>query len=136
MVFVLDRRKRPLMPCSEKRARQMLTLGRARVARRVPFTIRLVDRSVGESRLQLVRVKLDPGSKTTGIALVRDEERIDRKTGEIQRVVHVLWTGELAHRGGAIREALAQRRAFRRRRRTANLRHRAPRFDNRTRPEG
>ena len=122
------------MPCHSARARQLLREGRAVVHRRVPFVIRLKDRKDGG--VQPVRAKLDPGSKTTGVALVRDEERIDRKTGEIQRAAHVLWTGELAHRGGATREALAQRRAFRRRRRTANLRHRAPRFDNRTRPEG
>lgn len=132
--FVFGKSGKALMPCHPARARQLLREGRAVVHRRVPFVIRLKDRKDGG--VQPVRVKLDPGSKTTGIALVRDEERIDRKTGEIQRVAHVLWTGELAHRGGAIREALAQRRAFRRRRRTANLRHRAPRFENRTRPEG
>jgi RRXRR protein len=42
-VFVLDRRKKPLMPCSEKRARLLLTRGRAVVHRRYPFTIRLKD---------------------------------------------------------------------------------------------
>lgn len=136
MVFVLDKRKRPLMPCSEKRARLLLAGGRARVHRRVPFAIRLVDRKVEDCALQPVRLKLDPGSKTTGVALVREEERIDRKSGEIQRIAHVLWMGELEHRGQRIRDELGARRAFRRRRRTANLRHRAPRFDNRTRPEG
>jgi len=39
-VFVLDKRKKPLMPCSEKRARLLLERGRARVHRLVPFTIR------------------------------------------------------------------------------------------------
>jgi hypothetical protein len=68
-VFVLDRHKRPLMPCSEKRARLMLERGRARVVRRFPFTIRLIDRSVVDSPLQPVRIKLDPGSKTTGLAV-------------------------------------------------------------------
>ena len=36
-VFVLDRRGKPLMPCSEKRARLLLTRGRARVHRVVPL---------------------------------------------------------------------------------------------------
>jgi RRXRR protein len=31
MVFVLDKRKRPLMPCTEKRARLLLARGRAAV---------------------------------------------------------------------------------------------------------
>jgi len=45
MVFVLDKRGKPLMPCTEKRARLMLERRRARVHRMVPFTIRLVDRT-------------------------------------------------------------------------------------------
>lgn len=38
-VFVLGKTKRPLMPCSEKRARKLLQAGRAVVHRLVPFTI-------------------------------------------------------------------------------------------------
>ena len=40
-VFVVDKRKKPLMPCSEKRARLLLERGQAVVHRRYPFTIRL-----------------------------------------------------------------------------------------------
>lgn len=133
-VFVLDKRKRSLMPCTEKRARLLLERGRAVVARRYPFTIRLRDRTDGV--LQPVRLKLDPGSKTTGIALVREADALDTETGEVTRRAWVLWLGELAHRGARIREALEARRALRRRRRTANLRHRASRFLNRTKPTG
>jgi len=100
-----------------------------------PFTIRLVDRRAEDSAAQTVRLKLDPGSKTTGAALVREHEAADATTGEVLRTVTVLWLAELHHRGSIIRGALAQRRAFRRRRR-GNLRYRAPRFDNRTRPAG
>jgi 5-methylcytosine-specific restriction endonuclease McrA len=134
-VFVLDKRKRPLMPCSEKRARLLLERGRARVHSMMPFTIRLVDRLREDSALQPVRLKLDPGSKTTGMALVREEETVDDTTGEVLRKATVLMLLELKHRGHAIRDALTQRRAFRRRRR-GNLRYRPARFDNRTRPEG
>jgi 5-methylcytosine-specific restriction endonuclease McrA len=134
-VFVLDRRKKPLMPCSEKRARLLLDRGRARVHRLVPFTIRLVDRSVEDSVLQPVRLKLDPGSKTTGMALVREFEETDAETGEIHKTTHVLFLAQLHHRSEAIREALIARRAFRRRRRS-DLRYRACRFANRRRPEG
>ena len=123
-VFVLDKRKQPLMPCSEKRARKLLDRGRAVVVRVHPFTIRLKDRVGGDT--QPVRIKLDPGSRTTGVALVREGA---------DGTEHVLWLGEIAHRGAVIRDRLAQRRAFRRRRRS-QLRHRAPRFDNRTRPAG
>ncbi len=134
-VFVLDKRKRPLMPCSEKRARRLLERGRARVHRRVPFTIRLVDRLQEDSTLQPVRLKLDPGSKTTGLALVREQERVDSTTGEILRTITTLMLRELKHRGPAIRDALARRRAFRRRRR-GTPRYRPARFHNRTKPQG
>jgi 5-methylcytosine-specific restriction endonuclease McrA len=135
-VFVLDKRKKPLMPCSEKRARLLLKRGRARVHRLVPFTIRLVDRSVEDCALQPVRLKLDPGSKTTGMALVRELQEVDADTGQVQRSAHVLFLAELVHRGHAIRDALRQRAAFRRRRRCTNLRYRQPRFHNRTRRNG
>jgi hypothetical protein len=65
MVYVLDKRKKPLMPCSHKRARQFLERGRARVHKRFPFTIRLVDRLQQDSVLQPLTLKIDPGSKTT-----------------------------------------------------------------------
>ena len=130
-VFVLDRSGKPLMPCSEKRARLLLASGRARVHRVLPFVIRLVDRTQSDCDLQPLRIKLDPGSKTSGIALVRENEAINPATGEIQREAAVLNLVELIHRGRQISEALTARRQMRRRRRNANLRYRAPRFLNR-----
>ena len=91
-----------------------------------PFTIRVVDRLVQDSVVPDLKLKLDPGSKASGLALNRVNE-----TGE-----HVVWLGELRHRGAAIRDTLTQRRAFRRRRRNANLRYRPARFLNRRKPEG
>ena len=132
-VFVLDRKKTPLMPCSEKRARLLLERKQAVVHKMAPFTIRLKERVGGE--IQPVRLKLDPGSKTTGISLVQEEDAVSPETGETKKTAHVLFLGELEHRGRRIRDRLSARRAFRRRRRS-KLRHRKPRFDNRTRPEG
>jgi 5-methylcytosine-specific restriction endonuclease McrA len=132
-VFVLDKKHQPLMPCSEKRARKLLESGRARVHRLKPFTIRLVDRMQKDSALQSVRIKIDPGSQTTGIAVVRDIEQVDSRTGAITRGAAVLGLIELQHRGAVIHERLTARAAFRRRRRGAHLRYRAPRFNNRVR---
>src|ERR671935_788583 len=123
-VFVLDKRKKPLMPCSEKRARLLLERGKAVVHRRYPFTIRLKER--GGGAVQAVRLKLDPGAQTTGVALVREDA-----DGQ-----HVLHLAEIAHRGPTIRKRLVQRAAFRRRRRSAHLRYRARRFANRRRSKG
>jgi hypothetical protein len=71
-VLVLDQRQRPVMPCSEKLSRLLPERSRAVVDRRYPFTIRLKD-SVGGD-VAPVRVKLDPGRMTTGIAVVADED--------------------------------------------------------------
>jgi len=92
-----------------------------------PFTIRLKDRTAEESVIKPVRVKVDPGARFTGIAIVRE----DRQGGP--RLIAGI---ELEHRGNAIRDNMTKRAGYRRRRRSANTRYRAPRFDNRRRPEG
>jgi 5-methylcytosine-specific restriction endonuclease McrA len=113
------------MPCCPARARLLLKAGRAVVARRIPFTIRLKDRLAEESATQPVRLKVDPGSKATGFALARED-------GDEMEALHL---SELHHKQD-IRKRMEQRRNYRRRRRTANRRYRAPRFLNRARPEG
>lgn len=130
-VFVVDRRQAPLMPCSEKRARLLLAQGRARVHRLIPFTIRLIDREVAQSTLQPLELKIDPGSKISGLALVRNNNTVNAETGEVIPTAHVLNLFELIHRGFQISHTLTARRQMRRRRRSANLRYRAPRFLNR-----
>jgi 5-methylcytosine-specific restriction endonuclease McrA len=125
-VFVVDKRKQPLVPCSKRRARLLLTRGHAAVHRHYPLRIRLKDRIGG--RVRPLLAKIDPGSKTTGIAVVTDEDA--------NKPTKVRCLFELSHRGRQISEALTARRAFRRRRRGASLRYRAPRFDNRTRAKG
>ena len=72
-VFVLDRNRQPLMPCRPKRARLLLKSQAATVFRRNPFTILLKNREGGE--LQKVELKVDPGSKVSGIALVANFKR-------------------------------------------------------------
>jgi 5-methylcytosine-specific restriction endonuclease McrA len=125
-VFVLDRRGKPLMPCSEKRAKILLTKGRARIHKMYPFTIRIVDRFVETSELQNIEIKIDPGSKMTGICISRT----------VEKIVNVLNLFELEHRGQWISRKLKQRAALRRNRRDRNIRYRQPRFDNRTRKPG
>lgn len=89
MVYVLDRNKKPLMPCTEKRARQLLERERAVIHRMHPFTIRLKDRTLETSETQPLRLKLDPGSKKTGFAVLREEDR-EQST--------VVLLGELHHK--------------------------------------
>jgi 5-methylcytosine-specific restriction endonuclease McrA len=124
-VFVLDRRGKPMMPCHPARAKKLLRKGRARVHKMVPFTIRLIDRSVQDSVVQPVLLLVDPGSKFTGIAVARTEQA---EAGEVR---HGLFGVEVQHRGHKIRDALTARAQLRRGRRSRNLRYRAPRFLNR-----
>ncbi|WP_415790677.1 RNA-guided endonuclease IscB, partial [Deinococcus saxicola] len=123
-VFVLNPDKSPLMPCTPKRARMLLTAGRAAVWRRYPFTIIL--KQVSGTQSQPLALKIDPGSKTTGMALV-----LNGKTGR-----RCIWGAELAHRGLAIKLRLLARRALRSSRRSRKLRYRPARFLNRTRQAG
>lgn len=122
-VFVLSKNKKPLMPCSEKRARILLSKKQAVVHQHYPFTIRLKKQTGNET--QPIQLKIDPGSRYTGVALVMD----------LPTLMRALCLFELQHRGHQISEALTQRRAFRRRRRN-QLRYRPARFDNRTRKAG
>jgi 5-methylcytosine-specific restriction endonuclease McrA len=123
-VFVLSSDRQPLDPCHPARARQLLKAGRAAVFRRYPFTIILKDRTAAASTTHPHRVKVDPGSKTTGIAVVAEDANT------------VVWAAELQHRGEQIKARLDARRALRRNRRIRKTRYREPRFDNRRRPAG
>ncbi len=130
MVFVLDQHKKPLMPCTPKRARLLLARGRAVVHRVKPFVIRLRDLRVQDSVLQESVLKIDPGSRTSGMTLVRAEATPE---GEVH---HALFCSEVQHRGEAVHRGKQAQRNARRRRRSANLRHRAPRFANRAVAKG
>jgi 5-methylcytosine-specific restriction endonuclease McrA len=123
-VLVIDKNKHPLMPCHPARARHLLREGKAAVFRRYPFTIILKEREGGET--QPVQVKIDPGSKTTGIAIV----------GDFKRGKRVIWAAELTHRGQQIRNTLLSRHQARRSRRNRKTRYRQPRFLNRRKPQG
>ncbi|HDN26418.1 MAG TPA: HNH endonuclease [Thioploca sp.] len=112
------------MPCHPARARKLLKKRKAAVLRRYPFTIILKHRVGGD--LQPVEIKFDPGSRTTGIALV----------GHFDRGSEVIWAGNLNHRGLQIKSNLDSRRSIRRSRRNRKTRYRPARFLNRRRPKG
>src|SRR5664279_4237461 len=119
-VLVVSNTRQQLMPCTPARARMLLWEKKAAVHRKYPFTIILKDRTDGDT--QPVEFKVDPG-----IAVVADY---------VKRGKTVVWAVDLQHRGQTIKDALDSRRAIRRSRRSRKTRYRAPRFDNRTRPEG
>lgn len=122
-VLVLDTEKRILDPVHPAEARLLLSEQKAAVYRKYPFTI-ILKIEQPEAKPAELRLKIDPGSKTTGIAVVNDN------SGEI------VFALELEHRGQRIKKLLESRRALRRSRRGRNLRYRKPRFSNRFTPKG
>src|SRR5262245_8503585 len=123
MVLVVNHERRPCAPVHPGRARHLLTRGRAAVFRRYPFTLILKAGERAEEGDPL-RLKIDPGSKTTGLAVVNDATGL------------VVWAAELAHRGEQVKARLDQRRRCRRSRRQRHTRYRPARFLNRRRLEG
>ena len=123
-VLVVDQNGQPLMPCLSSRVRQLRQQKRTRVYCMNPFTIQLLDRTVDNSVLQETEMKLDPGSKTTGMALcVKGQTR----GWFAVQAIHI------EHRSAQIRDGLTSRRQIRRLRRNRKTRYRAPRFNNRVR---
>ncbi len=119
--FVLDNLAQPLSPCTPGMARSLCASGKAAVFRQYPFTI-ILKKAVEPQEVKPCKLKIDPGSKITGIAIVQDNK--------------LIWGAELTHRGQQIKDGLESRRALRRGRRGRKTRYRKPRFLNRTRVKG
>ena len=119
-IFIIDTKFQPLKLTTPKRARELLSKGRAAVFRRYPFT--LILKQEREPTKPYLELRIDPGSKVTGFALVNPKNE-------------VIWGMELEHRGQQISESLKLRAGFRRSRRNRKTRYRKKRF-NRTKPSG
>lgn len=107
-------RGKPLMPTSPPRARKLLKAGKARVARREPFTIRMMV-PTGET-LQSVTLGMDCGYRHVGLSATTQKEELFASEVELRDDVSKL---------------LSDRLELRRSRRNRKTRYRAPRFDNR-----
>ncbi len=119
-VFVVDAQCRPLSPTTPARARLLLKTGRAAILRRFPLVL-ILREARPVAVVEPLRIKIDPGAKTTGIVVVSDQR------GE------VVWAAEVTHRSEQIRDALTKRRAVRRSRRQRQTRYRKTRWQNRRR---
>lgn len=116
VVFVLNKDKSPLDPTTSANARKLLDNKKAVIHKHYPFVIRLKHQV--EPNTQDYRLKISIGSQKTGLAILSGNK--------------VIWLGELHHKK-TIKYDLISRSQTRRRRRTANLRYRKPRFLNRKR---
>jgi 5-methylcytosine-specific restriction endonuclease McrA len=122
-ILVVDAERKPLMPTTPARARILLKSHKAAILRRFPMVL-ILREARPEAGVEPLRVKLDPGSKTSGIAVVND------------RTAEVVWAAELTHRSQEIRQALMKRAAARRGRRARHTHYRPARYQNRRRPKG
>ncbi|MEM7556976.1 MAG: RNA-guided endonuclease IscB [Cyanobacteria bacterium P01_A01_bin.84] len=117
-VFIVNKNKQQLNPVTPKQARRLLEKGKTAVYRMYPFTL-VLKTEIANPTIRPLTLKIDPGSKFTGIALLDGE--------------NVIWCAELEHRGYQIKNALLSRRQLRSSRRNRKTRYRKPRFNNRKR---
>lgn len=117
-VYVLNMHSQPIMPCSCGKARRLLKQERAKVVKRSPFTIQLLD-TIGTSK-QPITLGVDTGAKNVGFSCITENKE--------------LFGGEL-ELDNKMSKRLADRAMYRRNRRN-RLWHRKPRFLNRKKKDG
>jgi hypothetical protein len=119
MVITLDKHKKPVGFCTERRARILMGKRRACLYRRFPAIIILKDVDVRDlENLHSYRIKIDPGSKYTGIAIVDNTDN------------SVVFTMQIEHRATTIVKSLKTRNAVRRNRRNRETRYRRCKWIN------
>lgn len=115
MVYVLSKNGQPIMPTENyAKVRLLLKSGKAKVVRRTPFTIRLVD--TNKTYTQAVTLGVDAGSKHVGLSATTEKKE--------------LLAAELRPRNDVV-NLMSSRREMRSSRRNRKIRHRKARFDNR-----
>jgi 5-methylcytosine-specific restriction endonuclease McrA len=120
IIYVLGASGKPLMPTRRRnKVWYWLRRGLAKVVSREPFTIQL--RFETTAYTQPVTVGVDTGSQTVGMAATTN--------GAVVYQAEVHLRTDITHK-------LAQRRQYRRQRRSRKTRYRAARFANRRRPAG
>lgn len=112
-IYVLNKHNKPLMPCSPRKARELLKEGKAIVVTRTPFTIKLKYGSYGYK--QKLTLGIDSGYANIGLSVASDKrEYFSAKAKTRTDIV----------------DLLSIRRENRKTRRD-RLRYRKPRFNNR-----
>ncbi|MBA7528518.1 hypothetical protein ES705_20705 [subsurface metagenome] len=119
VVYVLNKRGKPLMPCSPGKAKVLLKESKAKVAKRTPFTIQLTT-ATGETR-QLITLGVDSGYSSLGLSAVSQDKELYRAQVRLREDLVKL---------------NSERKGYRRARRHRKTWYRSPRFLNRKKPEG
>jgi hypothetical protein len=113
-VYVLNKKGEALMPCTPSIARILLKEGKAKVKRRSPFTIKLLQNSTEFK--QPVIAGMDTGSKTVGCAAVANGKVVYQSEVKLRQDVS---------------KKMQQRAMYRRTRRGRKCRYRPARWLNR-----
>ena len=119
LVYVLNHKGKPLMPCSPRRARLLLKEKKAEVVKRTPFTIRWTVRT--RSYTQPVTLGVDSGFTHVGMSAVSEKKE--------------LYSADVLLRTDIVK-LNSERRQYRRSRRNRKTWYRQPRFINRKKVEG
>ena len=125
-VPVIDADRQPLAPCTPRRARILVKQGKAQGRHQNGIYHLVLNRTVPSQLTHAASITVNPGSTTTGIAVIQDRNDQSRT---------VLLGIELHHRGKTIKSNMTKRAQHRNSRR-GRLRHRKPRFSNRRRKPG
>lgn len=115
MVYVIDMNDNPLMPCENVVARLLLKSKKAKVLKKCPFTIKLLNETT--SYTQSITLGVDTGSSHIGTSTVTNDGK-------------VLYMSDVIVRND-IKDKMDARRRYRRSRRNRKNRYRKARWLNR-----
>lgn len=115
MVYVIDMNNNPLMPCENVVARLLLKSKKAKVLKKCPFTIKLLNETT--SYTQSITLGVDTGSSHIGTSAVTNDGK-------------VLYMSDVVVRND-IKDKMDARRRYRRSRRNRKNRYRKARWLNR-----
>jgi len=114
VIYVLNQRGKPLMPCSPRKARLLLKEEKADVVNRTPFTIQLTT-ATGESK-QDIKLGVDSGFIHIGLSATTEKKEV--------------LAAEVILRKDIV-DLNSERRSYRKTRRNRKTWYRKPRFLNR-----
>ena len=118
IVYVLNMRGFPLMPTSQKKAKTLVKIGRAKIVKRKPFTVQLT-RPTGESKQDVI-LGVDSGYKFIGFSAITEKREVVSGTLELDTKTS---------------DRLKEKAMYRRNRRN-RLWYRKQRFSNRSMSKG
>lgn len=116
LIYVLSKNGQPIMPTTNcRKVRLLLKSQKAKVVRRTPFMIQLLE--TNKTYVQPITLGVDAGSKHVGLSATTKKQE--------------LFTAELRPRDD-VSKLLAVRKELRRARRHRTTRYRKPRYNNRS----